>query len=175
MRRGRQRMRWLESITDLRAQSLQSCPTLWPHGPWPARLLCPWDSPSKNIGVGCHFLLYHWLNGREFEQTLGDSGGQRSLVCCSPLGHKDSDMPEQLKNNKFNPIMCTCFKFLQDLSLEPLGRWLRSLVSQLHSLPSLSSPLTLGQKVWKPHFPVSLANQSPVGLYSREAPAANWR
>ena len=22
-----------------------------------ARLLCPWDSPGKNIGVGCHFLL----------------------------------------------------------------------------------------------------------------------
>ena len=23
----------------------------------PSRLLCPWDSPSKNTGVGCHFLL----------------------------------------------------------------------------------------------------------------------
>ena len=28
--------------------------------------------------VGWH----HWLNGREFEQTLGDSEGQGSLVCC---------------------------------------------------------------------------------------------
>ena len=27
---------------------------------------------------------YHWLNGHEFEQTLGDSEGQRSLMCCSP-------------------------------------------------------------------------------------------
>ena len=27
------------------------------QGPWPARLLCPWDSPGKNTGVGCHFLL----------------------------------------------------------------------------------------------------------------------
>ena len=25
--------------------------------PYPARLLCPWDFPSKNTGVGCHFLL----------------------------------------------------------------------------------------------------------------------
>ena len=25
--------------------------------PMPARFLCPWDSPSKNTGVGCHFLL----------------------------------------------------------------------------------------------------------------------
>ena len=27
------------------------------HGLWPARLLCPWDSPDKNTGVGCHALL----------------------------------------------------------------------------------------------------------------------
>ena len=27
------------------------------HGLYPARLLCPWDAPGKNTGVGCHFLL----------------------------------------------------------------------------------------------------------------------
>ena len=31
--------------------------SLWPHGPYPARLLCPWNSPGKNTGVGCHALL----------------------------------------------------------------------------------------------------------------------
>ena len=31
--------------------------TLWPHGLQPTRLLCPWDFPGKNTGVGCHFLL----------------------------------------------------------------------------------------------------------------------
>ena len=30
---------------------------LWPHGLQPARVLCPWDSPGKNTGVGCCFLL----------------------------------------------------------------------------------------------------------------------
>ena len=30
---------------------------LQPHGLQPARLLCPWDSPGKITGVGCHFLL----------------------------------------------------------------------------------------------------------------------
>ena len=30
---------------------------LRPHGLYPARLLCPWDSPGKNIGVGCHLFL----------------------------------------------------------------------------------------------------------------------
>ena len=31
--------------------------SLWPRGLQPARLLCPWDYPGKNTGVGCHFLL----------------------------------------------------------------------------------------------------------------------
>ena len=28
-----------------------------PHRWQPTRLRCPWDSPGKNTGVGCHFLL----------------------------------------------------------------------------------------------------------------------
>ena len=28
-----------------------------PHRRQPTRLPCPWDSPGKNSGVGCHFLL----------------------------------------------------------------------------------------------------------------------
>ena len=28
-----------------------------PYGLWPTRLLCPWNSPGKNTGVGCHALL----------------------------------------------------------------------------------------------------------------------
>ena len=39
------------------AKSLQSCPTLRPHRRQPTRLSRPWDSPGKNTGVGCHFLL----------------------------------------------------------------------------------------------------------------------
>ena len=45
---------WLSAAA---AKSLQSCPTLWPHRRQPTRLCCPWDSPGKNTGVGCHFLL----------------------------------------------------------------------------------------------------------------------
>ena len=30
---------------------------LGPQGLQPTRLLCPWDFPGKNTGVGCHFLL----------------------------------------------------------------------------------------------------------------------
>ena len=31
--------------------------SLHPHRLEPTRLLCPWDSPGKNTGVGCHSLL----------------------------------------------------------------------------------------------------------------------
>ena len=37
---------------------------------------------------------HHQLSGHEFEQALGDSKGQGSLVCCSPWGHKELDMTE---------------------------------------------------------------------------------
>ena len=42
--------------------------------------------------VGWH----HRLNGHEFEQVLGVGEGQGRLACCSPWGHKESDMTEQL-------------------------------------------------------------------------------
>ena len=31
--------------------------SLWPHQLYPARLLCPWNSPGKNTGVGFHSIL----------------------------------------------------------------------------------------------------------------------
>ena len=36
----------------------------------------------------------HRLNGHEFEKALGVGDGQGSLMCCSPWGHKESDMIE---------------------------------------------------------------------------------
>ena len=42
--------------------------------------------------VGWH----HQLDGHEFEQASGVGDGQGGLVCCSPRGHKESDMTEWL-------------------------------------------------------------------------------
>ena len=42
--------------------------------------------------VGYH----HQLNENEFMKTLGVGDGQGGLACCSPWGHKESDMTEQL-------------------------------------------------------------------------------
>ena len=40
--------------------------------------------------VGWH----HRLDGHEFEQALGVGDGPESLACCSPWGHKESDINE---------------------------------------------------------------------------------
>ena len=44
----------------------------------------------------------HPLNGHEFEQTLGDSEGQGSLVCYSPWDCKESVIAYPLNNNNNN-------------------------------------------------------------------------
>ena len=49
---------------------------------------------TENEMVGWH----HWLNGHEFEQTLGNSEGQGSLLCWNPWSTKESDLTEWLNN-----------------------------------------------------------------------------
>ena len=56
--------------------------------------------------VGWH----HRLNGHEFEQALGGSEGQRSLVCCSPWGRKESDMTERTATGKEKSKHYKCYK-----------------------------------------------------------------
>ena len=41
---------WMCAVTSVVSDSL------WPYGPESARLLCPWDSPGKNSGMGSHAL-----------------------------------------------------------------------------------------------------------------------
>ena len=40
----------------------------------------------------------HGLDGHEFEPTPRDREGQRSLMCCSSRGHKESDTTEWLNH-----------------------------------------------------------------------------
>ena len=40
------------------------------------------------------------VRGYEIEQTSGDGEGQGIPACCFSQGHKESDMTEQLNNNK---------------------------------------------------------------------------
>ena len=88
------------------AKSLQSCPTLCNpmNCSGLARLLCPWDSPGKNTGVGCHALLQQMfpiqglnpglLNCRQIPYCLSHQGSpgvqfssvaQSCPILCNPM------------------------------------------------------------------------------------------
>ena len=68
-----------EVLLLLLAKSLQSCLTLRPHRQQPTRLPSPWDSPGKNTGVGCHFLLQCMKVKSESEVT------QSCPTLCDPM------------------------------------------------------------------------------------------
>ena len=98
---------WLESKESLaweasagRCLQPQACPcsclqrvrsghsvvsdSVWPHGLGPPRLLHPWDSPGKNTGVACHFLLQGIFLTQE--SNLGLLHCRQPLYCLSPQG-----------------------------------------------------------------------------------------
>ena len=49
--------RWMDKEDEVRAclcwVASVMADSLWPYGPYPAKLPCPWDSLGKNTGVGC--------------------------------------------------------------------------------------------------------------------------
>ena len=53
----------VHSVASVMSNSLQ------PYALWPVTLLCPWDSPGKNTGLHCHFLL-HVLGYLDIKHTL---------------------------------------------------------------------------------------------------------
>ena len=80
--------------TDAEAET----PILWPHDAknWLIRkdldVGKDWRQEEKGMTVvGWH----HRLDGHELEQVLGDDDGKGSLACCSPWGHKESDVTER--------------------------------------------------------------------------------
>ena len=67
------------------AKLLQSCPALCLHRRQPTRLPHPWDSPGKNTGVGCHFLLQYMKVKSESEVAQS---------CLTPSDPTDCSLPD---------------------------------------------------------------------------------
>ena len=58
-----------------------------------------WGQEEKGATEDEMIEWHHWLNGHEFEQTLGNSKGQGRLACYSQWVRKESDMTEPLNSN----------------------------------------------------------------------------
>ena len=59
--------------------------SVWPHRGQPTRLPCPWDSPGKNTGVGCHCLL-QCMKVKSEREVAQSHLTLRDPMDCSPPG-----------------------------------------------------------------------------------------
>ena len=66
------------------AKSLQSCPTLCDPRDGSTPGPRPWDSPGKNTGVGCHFLLQCMKVKRESEVAQSCPTPSDPMDCSPP-------------------------------------------------------------------------------------------
>ena len=88
--------------TDAEAET----PILWPPDAkdWLTGKDCDsgkdWRQEKKGMTEEEMVGRHHRLNGHEFEWTTGVCDGQGHLVCCSPRGHKESDLTEWLNWNE---------------------------------------------------------------------------
>ena len=73
--------------------------SLWAHGLQPARHLCPWDSPGKNTGVGCHPLLQEPSQPRD-QSLVSCIAGKQFFAAEPPEKHVATYIP---------PINLVCF------------------------------------------------------------------
>ena len=98
-----------------------SCLTLCrPHEVQPTRLLCLWDSPGKNTGVGCHFLLQgifltQGLNPQSFPSPAITRRAGRFLTTSAT--HKAQDTEEGKEGGS---------QSLRDPGRIQGGKWLKS-------------------------------------------------
>ena len=74
-----------------------------PHRWQPTRLLCPWDSPGKNTGVGCHFLL---------QCMKVKSESEVSQSCPSLSDPMDYSLPGSSAHGIFHAVGCHCLLHL---------------------------------------------------------------
>ena len=102
--------------------------SLWSCGLWPPRLLCPWDFPGKNTGVGCHFSL---------QRIFPTQGSNPHLLHCRwilyPLSHRGSPFNDHrfkwagsieylVSGNLGCFQFCVCYKQCPSAQLFLLGK-----------------------------------------------------
>ena len=98
--------------TDVEAEA----PTLWPPD-GKSQLIGKdsdagkdWRQEEKGMKEDEMVGWHHQLDGHEFEQAPGVGDGQRSLVCCSPWGCKESDdWATELTDNKSSTKREVCW------------------------------------------------------------------
>ena len=85
-------------VSEILVEKISVYPILWPPdaNSWligkDSDAGKDWSQSEKKVTEDGMVGWHHWLNGHELWQTLRDVIGQGGLACCSPRGHKESDM-----------------------------------------------------------------------------------
>ena len=119
--------------------------SLQPHGLYPARLLHPWDFPSKNSGVGCHFLLQGIFPTQELNPHL--LCFLHWLVDSLPLSHLGS--PSNIYTNFF---VCSKLVEVMEFQLSYFKSWKMMLWKCCIQYASKFGKLSSGLRTGKGQF-----------------------
>ena len=176
----------LSNIMCGRAQLL-ICDSLQPRGLQPTRLLCSWDFPGKNTGVGCHFLLQGifltqelhpgLLHCRQMLRRLSHQGsphGGISIISISVHTKLNSSSPPHILVSISTPLsinyntLLPLYRVLNWFYPSPLShisRLSQENLSYFNCVMSLCSPFILLFQVTEqlPGWPVSPSLTSSTG------------
>ena len=146
--------------------------SLWPHG-LPARLLRPWNSPGKNTGVGCHFLLQGIFPAQGSNSCLRH-WQEDSLPLCH-LGADWSGRKEFIQGDWHSHRVTTSWKHMRHTSPAPL-----STLASLPAPPPHRSTLPRGESSQSvlPVFPtktMSTGSTAEALQESKRPESAQWR
>ena len=98
-----------KSLISFRVNFLKLCAvclvvshSLWPHGLQSVRVLCPWDFPGKNTGVGSHILLQGNLPDPGTEPAFPVSPASAGGFCTgwASVKQEQDDMWQEFSENK---------------------------------------------------------------------------
>ena len=142
----------MRSFPSPAAKSLQSCLTLCdPHRQQPTRFPRSWDSPGKNTGVGCHFLLQCMKVKSESEVTLS----------CLTLSNPNGLQPTRLLHpwdfpGKSTGVSCHCVlhpisyfsEFLQKALQARHTYYLPGALRQMRLREKVTQLVRGGTKIW---------------------------
>ena len=145
------------SHTCMHAKSLQSCSTLCNAMAEPTSLLCPWDSPGKNTGVGYHALLQgifptqelnphllhrlHWQVG-----SLPLAPHEKPKHLCSSVLFSVSSLGQQHTWAGLTMSQCSRFVFLcfgDEVPLKSADNHLRGNRTKLHEAEETNTNIQL--------------------------------
>ena len=122
------------------------------HRRQPTRLLCPWDSPGKNTGVGCHFLLQCMKVERESEVAQSCPTLSDPMDCSLPGSFAHGIFQARVLEwgaIAFSNIVTLLLTYVQSTSYKMLGWMKHKLQSRLPGKISITSDMQMIPPLWQ--------------------------